>query len=372
MTIKLNASIPANNWKIIELYNKLKKEELDPSPDFQRKLVWKKSHKFKFIETILLNFPFPEIYIAPGKLDIDSLVLKDMIVDGQQRCTTIENYIEGKDVFALTRIPITKFKDLSKEEKEEFLNYEVSIRYLKNATINQIKEIFQKINSTEYALNTTERLNAQWGESEFIFFAKQITEKIEDLNVEDVNYKINSNTRSSLYNFFITKYNVFDENDIKRMLALQYVMTLTATLIENKYFRRNDRVQHYIELYNEEFVDASIIDNALFNTTTYIDSLDLDPKSYWLNKANVFTLIVEISKYDTSKINKDGLSHALKTFEQDYKEWTKAEINEAPFAEKTLGQIKYFEYSREGINESPAREYRGEIVRNIIVSNLTP
>lgn len=59
MTIKLNASIPANNWKIIELYNKLKKEELDPSPDFQRKLVWKKSHKFKFIETILLNFPFP-------------------------------------------------------------------------------------------------------------------------------------------------------------------------------------------------------------------------------------------------------------------------------------------------------------------------
>lgn len=64
MTTKgLDASIPANNWKIIELYNKIKKEELDPSPSFQRKLVWKKAHKFKFIETILMNFPFPEIYI---------------------------------------------------------------------------------------------------------------------------------------------------------------------------------------------------------------------------------------------------------------------------------------------------------------------
>ncbi len=89
MKKKLNASIPANNWKIIELYNKLKKGELDPSPSFQRKLVWKKQHKFKFIETILMNFPFPEIYIAPGKLDTDTLELKDLIVDGQQRTTEV-------------------------------------------------------------------------------------------------------------------------------------------------------------------------------------------------------------------------------------------------------------------------------------------
>jgi hypothetical protein len=154
------------------------------------------------------------------------------------------------------------------------------------------------------------------------------------------------------------------------MLALQYVMTLIATLIENKYFRRNDRVQYYIELYNDEFVDASIIDNILLKTTSYIDSLDLDPKSYWLNKANVFTLIVEISKYDTAKINKDGLSLALKTFELDYKEWTRAELGDTPFFEKSHGQIKYFEYSREGINEALARDHRGEIVRDIIITNL--
>lgn len=43
---KLNASIPANNWKIIELYNKIKKDELDPSPSFQRKLVWKNNINF--------------------------------------------------------------------------------------------------------------------------------------------------------------------------------------------------------------------------------------------------------------------------------------------------------------------------------------
>ncbi|MCP4113537.1 MAG: hypothetical protein GY749_49770 [Desulfobacteraceae bacterium] len=62
MTIKnLESSIPANNEKIIEIYKKVKSGQLDPSPDFQRKLVWKKQHKINFIKTILLNYPFPEI-----------------------------------------------------------------------------------------------------------------------------------------------------------------------------------------------------------------------------------------------------------------------------------------------------------------------
>ena len=98
--LKLDASIPANNYKIIEIYNKVKKNEWDLKPSFQRKLVWKKQHKINFIETILLNYPFPEIYIAPGEMDSINLTYCDVVVDGQQRTSTIVNYIEGKDVFA--------------------------------------------------------------------------------------------------------------------------------------------------------------------------------------------------------------------------------------------------------------------------------
>jgi hypothetical protein len=94
---RLDASVPANNQKIIEIYNKIRKNELDPSPDFQRKLVWKKQHKIRFIDTILHNYPFPEVYLAPDPSgpDLSTLTLKDLIVDGQQRLTTIVNYIEG-------------------------------------------------------------------------------------------------------------------------------------------------------------------------------------------------------------------------------------------------------------------------------------
>ncbi|XKX06653.1 DUF262 domain-containing protein [Tenacibaculum maritimum] len=243
MKNKLNASIPANNWKIIELYNKIKKGELDPSPAFQRKLVWKKQHKFKFIETIQMNFPFPEIYIAPGKLDTEILELKDLIVDGQQRTTTIISYIEGEDVFALNKLPIKKFSELTKEQKAEFLNYEVSVRYMKNANEEQIKEIFQRINSTEYSLNSTERINAQWGDSEFVFFGKQIIEDDKDLNYEIISYRLSPKNRELLHKFFVEEFKIFTDNDIKRMLALQFILTLITTIIEEKYFRRNEKLK---------------------------------------------------------------------------------------------------------------------------------
>src|SRR5690606_31964785 len=117
-----------------------------------RKLVWKKLHKYKFIETILLNFPFPEIYIAPGTIDIESFEIQDIIVDGQQRCNAIREYIETTGVFSFDKIPVKKYLELSDEEKGQFLSYEVSIRYLKNASKDQVREIFQRINNTEYSL----------------------------------------------------------------------------------------------------------------------------------------------------------------------------------------------------------------------------
>lgn len=201
--LKLDASVPANNYKIIEIYNKVKKEEWIVRPSFQRKLVWKKQHKINFIETILLNYPFPEIYTAPGEMDSNALTYSDIVVDGQQRTSTIINYIEATDIFAQKLRKIKPFKELTEVERRTFLNFEVSIRYLKNATPEQIKNIFQRINSSEYSLNKMEMHNAQFGDSEFILFAKQIVEKQEDIDMDIIDFKINPDNRQLLHKFFV-------------------------------------------------------------------------------------------------------------------------------------------------------------------------
>jgi len=344
-------------------------QELDPAPGFQRKLVWRKQHKFDFIETILVNYPFPEIYIAPGKINTSKISFNEFVVDGQQRLTTIQNYINGYDVFALDKIPIKKFSELSVAEKEEFLAYDVSVRYLKNATKEQITDIFQRINRTEYALNKTERLNAQWGDSEFICFSKQLIEEELDINMDLISYKVSTSNRKYYLNFFHKKYNIFTGNDINRMLSLQYMLTLIATLHSGEYFNRNGKIQVYIENQFEEFPDASKINNALLSTLKFIDKIKLDRTSYWFNKANIFSLIAELYKYEVAAINVKIFKAKLEKLEEDNSEYLLA-LKEKRNSGISKENLKYIEFSREGVNSKNAREYRGKIINKYIKASL--
>lgn len=327
----------------------------------------------------MLNFPFPEVYFAPGELNTDKLLLSDQVVDGQQRLTTIYNYIEEKDVFVYENLPIKKFSELGKGEKNEFLNYEVSVRYLKNANHKQIKEIFQRINSTEYSLNATERINAQWGDSEFICFSKQIVEVDLDIDLDLINYKISEANRTFFVNFFHKKYNIFTENDINRMLALQYILTLVTTLCEKEYFRRNTKVQSYIENYFDEFIDAGEVELNLLETLKFIDNLNLPDNSYWFNKANIFTLIVECYNYNLTRVNPVLFKMELEELEyynlnHDFVLIFKEDIErgQLKFAEPVKipkDMIKYFDLAKEAVNEKNSREYRGKMVREMLDSS---
>lgn len=361
----LDFSIPANNQKIIEIYNKLRSRQLAVNKDYQRKLVWKRSHKLNFIDTILRNYPFPEIYLAPGALDQVKLVLIDEIVDGQQRLTTIRDYIEGTDIFALPGISIKKFTELSSEEKTMFLNYEVSVRYLKNVTQDQIREIFQRINKTDYALNSTERVNAQWGDSEFVCFAKQLIER--DFESDSVQFTIADEQRDKFIKFFHgedEEEGVFTANDISRMLALQYIMSLVATMDGQEYFQRNDKIRSYIEGYNESFPQAPELKDRLSNIVNFIQGLPIKRNSRWYNKANLFTLFVELDKVDLSKIEQARFASLLDDLD------FRATMDEFGLLDedKKLSpeEVKYLGFAREAVNQKGAREFRGEYMRQLI------
>lgn len=359
----LESSIPANNQKIIEIYNKLRTGLLTVNRAYQRKLVWKKPHKYNFIETILKNYPFPEVYLAQAELDQQTLTYFDEIVDGQQRLTTIQEYIEGTDVFSLQKMPIKKFSELSPEERLLFLNYEVSVRYLKNANQEQVKEIFQRINKTDYRLNAAERLNAQWGDSEFVCFAKQMVEP--EFDNTNVLYVMEKYEREAFLKFFHgtddgEELGVFTENDISRMLALQYALIIIATLVEGEYFSRNDKVKFYIEEYNENFPEAENLKCTLLESIDFINKLSLENNSLWFSKTNLFTILIELSKIDLSVINIDWLSTEMANFE------VKATEQQDSL---TRHEIKFLEYGREAVNEKVAREFRATFFHELLFSS---
>jgi hypothetical protein len=353
-------SIPSTNIKIIELYNKIDSENLMLQPDFQRKLVWKKQHKFHFIETILKNYPFPEVYIASAEIDVTSITSKEVVVDGQQRLSTIVDYIKNQGDFE-TQNKVTSFQGLDIEKKKKFLNYLVSVRDLKDIGEDIIKEIFMRINNTEYSLNTVEKINAQFGDSEFVIFCKQLSEREFQPNIENTTAIVVKDTRDLINDFFLNN-KVFTENDMKRMNDLQYVMTLVSTLIESDYFSRNTKVIGFIEQYNSEFDRQSIIEEKLLNAINLYNLLELETSSYWFSRTNVFTLLVVFSNAEIGEYNVQKLKEELLDMEVSNKKY---------FAGIETDQIpaelhKYFEFGKEAVNEKSARIYRADIIKKVL------
>jgi len=362
--MKLKESIPSNSVKIIELYNKIDSEILDTSPDFQRKLVWKKQHKYAFIDTILLNYPFPEVYIASSIMDLENLKSKEIVVDGKQRLTAIVEYIKGINDFEKQKA-IKTFTELSTDEKRDFLNYLVTVKDLKDLEMGKIKEIFQRINSTEYSLNANERMNAQYGDSEFAVFCKQVVDADYNAKIDETDIILNTEIKLELNNFFINN-KVFRDNDKSRMFDVQYIMLIISTFLDGAYYGRSLKVNDYLEKYNSSFENYEKPLSLLLNSTRIISNLKLSDKSYWFNKANLFTLIIELSKIESETLDISKLEFKLLELEDKVDLY----FSDDESVNITEEEKKYFEVARQGSHEKAARIHRGEVIQKIISDSL--
>jgi hypothetical protein len=204
-----------------------------------------------------------------------------------------------------------------------------------------------------------ERLNAQWGDSEFVCYGKQLIEYDPAIDVDLLVYKMQENYRQFFLSFFHDK-KIFTENDNDRMLSLQYILTLVATLVKGAYFRRNAETQGYIELYNDDFDSAQEVTEELYRVVTFIESMGFPDGSYWFNKSNIFTLICELYKRETKGLDPIALKNQLTIISDQH-----------PIYQSNPGSVdqdiaKYFDLAREAVNEISAREFRGELIAKAI------
>ncbi len=313
--------------KISEIIGMIKREELILQPEFQRKLVWNDKHKELFIDTILKGFPFPEIYIAQSGIDLETLQSQQVVVDGQQRLSSIVNYIEG----AIPCKTITFFSQLTKEEKENFLNYDIVIRDLKNADANTIKEIFRRINQTKYNLSSIEIHNALY-DGEFISTGKEI-----------LNYFDNETIP------------VFNDTDISRMGDLYYILLLMATYEEGGYYSENSLTEKYIKEYDNVYDHKDYVKGIFFDLLKKIIDFGLEPSSMWFRKSNFFTLFIELLKVNNIP---QHITELLVKFETNV-------ITNKGNMDNDFG--RYYSSMYTGTNSRSNRVQRGRIFRKYIL-----
>lgn len=324
-------TVSVTNPTIHEIYSNIVDNRLDLAPIFQRKFVWTQAHQEQFIETIQKGLPFPEIYIAEGEFDYTEMKPSQIVVDGQQRLTTIKNYIDGK----INNCKIIKdYNNLTEDEKRIFVSYQLVVRNLGNIDDTTIREIFRRINLTKFKLEDIEIHNAVY-DGQFIQSAKELLDILTSQGFE--------------------LEEVFHQSELTRMADLHFILMVLSTL-EKGYFNLDKELERCIAEFNEEYPSKEDRKEKIIDSFNVIKNLELNQDSIWYRKSNFFTLIVELSlatKYP------ENLKDRLLEFEKNILDNR---------TDKTNDFGKYYSYMYSGTNARGARVTRSELLKKYVLN----
>ena len=293
---------------LVDIVNEIKDRKLIISPYFQRKLVWRLAHKFDFIKTILLGYPFPEIFISRGTIDLQTMESTSCLVDGQQRMNTIREYIEDK--FPVDSV---KYSQLSAKDKEAFLKYEIAIIDLDLEQDDpHIIEIFKRLNRTFYALSMIEKLSTEYGSSEFMLTGKLLAGELKsDPEAEEIidperhEYDPNltpafmewaGRQRINAYVKFVLESSIFTKYEVSRQVHLMFTLNVMATILDG-YYNRNDSATRLLDSKAEEFPEKELIVNKVEKAAAHFNKFRFRVNSFWYAKSNAFSLLITLCEY---------------------------------------------------------------------------
>lgn len=327
----------ASNRRLRVLLTAIGSGSLIPQPEFQRRLVWTNKDKVEFIRTVLEGYPFPEIYIAAGHVDTKTGEGVEVLVDGQQRITSLYQYFKGSVDLRLPE-DVPRYEALPSEQQVAFLEYKVVVRDLGNMPIDQIKQVFQRINSTSYGLNAMEIHNARYGGA-----FKELAETISKLD-------------------FFEENRVFTATDIKRMSDVLFCASLVATIM-GTYFNRDKDIELYLEKYNEAFPERDGLLGEVAQVLTFITQMNFQPKARAFKKADFFTLFVELHKLLIRNKAKLDIAKARASLDAFYVEVELASIG----GTKNADADSYYKAALQASNDRGNRIERGRIISNALL-----
>jgi hypothetical protein len=326
----------ATNRKVRELLTHLREGKLIPRPDFQRRLVWNNKDKSSFLETVLLNYPFPEVYVAAGDVNVETGEGTELLVDGQQRLTTLLQYFSGSPDLVLYG-GVQPYLALTREQKETFLQYDVVVRDLGLVEIDVLRNVFRRINATRYALNAMEIHNSRF-EGDFKVFGEQFAQ----------------------HPFFET-HRVFSASEIRRMQDVRFALIVSVTALST-YFNRDDELEEYLRRYNDEFPMATDLKRELDAVLDLVDRMGFPPTSRLWKKADLFTAVIELHAAMFKRHVELLPAVVANSLGHFYSEVDDAERHGGPDSDPS----RYYRAALQASNDRGSRVTRGEIVRRIL------
>lgn len=348
-----------NTKTIQEINRDFTEGKLFADSSYQRRKVWNDQDKVRLIETILMELVMPEVFFWTTDRDPDTGVASTHIVDGQQRINAIVDFIGGE--FTLnerylmndemkTLCGKKSFKELDQSFKNKIWEYPISIVEIDPACkISEIKELFYRLNLTNYNLNQQEKRNSK----DSIF-----GDKSEALSTYD----------------FWKKAKLFSSADAKRMKDVEYCCSIYILANEGIVDQTNGKkINNYYDDYKDEFDEDDILKNKILKAMSVIeDIIDKTTISFVSKKAQMYTLFCVIFKMFEAGETFVDFFEKIKVFVSAYSKFRNEFVleYEDDLTATVFADIKKYKLaSSEGINKVANRTIRFEILYKICVES---
>ncbi len=247
-------------------------DELSIKPAFQRNPVWSQAQKSFLIDSILLGYPIPEIYMqfTTDANGTDTYI----VVDGQQRIRACLEFMNEE--FELIGDDLGPWKDcdfseLTDDQRKTIYNYAFVVRKLPEMDEAQLRAIFGRLNRNTVALNKQELRHATyWGQ--FITLVETIA--------DDERW---------------SELGVFTANDVRRMIDVEFISEMAIAYLHG-HQNKKDKLDDWYKAYETDFDRASETKKVFNLVLTELSGIFGDQKlGRWSKKSDFYTLFLVLA-----------------------------------------------------------------------------
>ena len=269
----MNKIYEIKSYSINDFKEWKERDELILSPKFQRRHVWSEKAKSYLIDTILRGLPIPPIFIRE-KIDLSTKKTVREVIDGQQRLSTILDYLnDGLKVLKTHNEDYGDlyFSELPMDIQNEILLYNISVNAVRLED-KEILGIFARLNTYTVPLNKNELWNAKY----FGLFKQTVHSLAHDY-----------------YTFWIES-GILSEQKITRMGDVDLVSELLIAIIDG--IQDKKVIENYYKKLDDEFDQREEVKQKFNNTMDTIGKIyyEILPNSYFNGLPLFYTLFCVI------------------------------------------------------------------------------